>query len=66
MVPNQVSIPAGVSEVLLNIAIFNDDFQEDTESFTVAIEIIPGVTPLGVKIGTPNLATVEIIDADGK
>ena len=63
-VNQRVTIPAGSTQVFVNILIVDDSLHEDTEIFTVLIEKIGEVTPAGVTIGTPNLTMVEITDND--
>ena len=65
-VTQRITIPASDTESFLNITIIDDNVQENTESFTVQIATIPGVTSPGVITATPNQTTVEITDNDGK
>ena len=60
-----VTIPAGSTQVPVNIPIVDDNLQENTERLTVLIERIGGVTPDGVTIGTLNPTMVDITDNDG-
>ena len=61
----RVTIPAGSTQVTVNIHIVDDSLQENTERFTVQIQRIEEVTPAGVTIGTINLIMVDITDNDG-
>ena len=63
-VNKRVTIPAGSTQVPVNIPIVNDNLHENTERFTVQIQKIGEVTPAGVTIGTPNLTMVDITDND--
>ena len=65
VIDQQITIPAGDTQASLVIPIINDNVHENTESFTVQIATIPGVTPPQVTTTTPNRATVEITDNDG-
>ena len=64
-VNQRVTIPAGSTQVPVNIPIVDDSIHENTERFTVQIQKIGEVTPAGVTIGTPNLTMVDITDNDG-
>ena len=64
-VNRRVTIPAGSTQVPVNIPLVDDSIHENTERFTVLIKRIGGVTPAGVIIGTPNLTVVDITDNDG-
>ena len=64
-VNQRVTIPAGVTQVPVNIPVVDDSFLENTERLTVLIERIGEVTPDGVTIGTPNQTMVDITDNDG-
>ena len=63
-VNQRVTIPAGSTQVPVNIPIVDDSLHEYTERFTVQIQRI-GDTPAGVTIGTPNPTMVNITDNDG-
>ena len=66
MIVNQrVTIPAGSTQVPVNIPIVDDNLLENTERFTVLMERIAGVTPDGVTIESPNPTLVDITDNDG-
>ena len=64
-VNQRVTIPAGSTQVPVNISILDDNLQESTERFTVLIQRIEEVTPARVIIGIPNLTAVDITDNDG-
>ena len=53
--------PAGGDTVCTNIPIQDDSTQEGSEDFSVELG-----TPSGVISGSPDIATVTIIDDDGK
>ena len=64
-VNQRVTIPAGSTQVPVNIPIVDDSLQESTERFSVLLERIDEATPTGVTIGTPNPTIFEITDNDG-
>ena len=61
----RVTIPAGSTQVAVNIPIVDDSIHENTERFTLQIQRIGEVTPAGVTVGTPNPTMVDITDNDG-
>ena len=48
-----------------NVPIINDDISEPLENFSIAIEIPPQFSDIGVLLGDPAVATGFIIDNDG-
>ena len=48
-----------------NVSIINDDIAECPELFTLALEIPPASVAMGVIAGSPDTATVNIMDDDG-
>ena len=64
-ISKRVTIPAGSTQVPINIPIADDSIHENTEDFTVLIETIGEVTLAGVTTATPNLTKVVITDNDG-
>ena len=64
-VNRRIIIPAGSTQVPVDIPIVDDKIHENTESFKVIIETIEEVTPPGVILVTPNPTTIHINDNDG-
>ena len=64
-VNQRATIPAGSTQVAVNVPIVDDSLHENTERFTVQIQSIGEVTPAGVSVGTPNPAMIDITDNDG-
>ena len=62
--PYTVTFPAGMTRVPFNITINDDDILEGNENFMLTIN--PSSVPTGVTVGTPDQATVTIVDGDGK
>ena len=60
-----VTFPAGVNVKSFNVSIINDDIAECPELFTLALEIPPASVAMGVIAGSPDTATVNIMDDDG-
>ena len=52
-----------MTSVPFDIPIINDMILEDDENFTITID--PSL-PTGVTVGTPDQATVTIVDEDSK
>ena len=58
--PYIVEFPAGSTIASFGVVIVNDDIAEDNEDFTLMIN------SSSVPIGSPDQATVIIVDDDGK
>ena len=58
-----VTILAGDTVGLLDIAIINDNIVEETESFNLTINVT--TLPEGIFTGDPNTTIVNILDSDG-
>lgn len=62
--PQLFNFPAGTTQFTLRIPIQNDQLHERTETFQVVLGIpAEGALP-NINLGTPNPATVQIIDDD--
>ena len=48
-----------------NVPIINDEISESLENFSLAIQIPPQFSDIGVVLGDPAVATGIIIDNDG-
>ena len=57
-----VIFPAGVNVASFNVPIINDAIAELAESFTLDLVIPPASTAMGVIAGSPDTATVNIMD----
>ena len=62
--PYIVTIPAGVTSVPFDVPITDDDTLEVNENFTFTID--PSTLPTDVTVGSPDQATVTIVDDDRK
>ena len=60
-----VTFPAGVNAITFNVPIINDNIAELAESFTLDLVIPPASTAMGVEKGSPDTATVNIMDDEG-
>ena len=60
-----VTFPAGVNAMNFNVPIINDNIAELAESFTLDLEIPPASAAMGVEKGSPDTATVNIVDDEG-
>ena len=60
-----VTFPAGVNVMSFNVSIINDNIAELAESFTLAPEIPAASAAMGVTKGSPDTATVNIMDDEG-
>ena len=56
--------PAGTLYVPFNVSIIDDNEFEDNENFTLAIN--SSLLPYRATVGYPGVATVTIVDYDGK
>ena len=59
-----VTFLAGTTGVALNIPIINNNKLDKNESFNLTIN--SSSLPIGAMVGYPGLATVTIVDFDGK
>ena len=62
--PYTVTIPAGMTSVPFNISITDDGILEGNEDFMLTIN--PSPLPTGVSVGSPDQATVTIVDVGSK
>ena len=62
--PYIVTFPAGITMVTFDIPINDDDIFEGNENFMLTIN--PSSVPTGVTVGSPDQATVTIVDNDRK
>ena len=62
--PYTVTFPAGTTMVSFNIPINDDMIFEGNEDFMLTIN--PSPLPTGVSVGSPDQATVTIVDNDRK
>ena len=62
--PYTVTFPAGTTSVPFDVPINNDDILEGNEDFTLTID--PASVPTGGSVGSPDQATVTIVDNDRK
>ena len=60
-----VTFPAGVNVITFNVPIINDNIAELAESFTLDLAIPPASTAMGVIAGSPDTATVNVMDDEG-
>ena len=60
-----VTFPVGVNVISFNVSIINDNIAELAESFTLDLEIPAASAAMGVIAGSPDTATVTIIDNEG-
>ena len=63
--PYTVTFPAGITMVLFDIPINDDMIFEGNENFTLTI-VPTSLPPTGVTVGSPDQATVTIVDNDRK
>ena len=61
-----MTFPAGVNVISFNVTIIDDNIAECAELFTLDLEIPAGSAALGVMKGSPDTATVNIMDDDGE
>ena len=59
-----VFFPAGVNVISFNVTIINDNNAELAELFTLDLEIQAASAAMGVIKGSPDTATVNIMDDD--
>ena len=61
-----MTFPAGVNVMNFNVPITNDNIAELAESFTLDLEIPAASAAMGVMKGSPDTATVNIVDDEGE
>ena len=60
-----VTFPAGVNVISFNVTIIDDNIAELAELFTLDLDIPAVAAAIGVVKGSPNTATVNIMDDEG-
>ena len=60
-----VTFPAGVNVITFNVPIISDNIVELAESFSLDLVIPPPSAAMGVIKGSPNTATVNIMNDGG-
>ena len=60
-----LTFPAGVNVISFNVTIIDDNIAELAELFTLDLEIPAASAAMGVIKGSPDTATVNIIDDEG-
>ena len=60
-----VTFPAGVNVISFNVTIIDDNIAELAELFTLDLEIPAASAAMGVLKGSPDTATVNIMDNEG-
>ena len=61
-----MTFPAGVNVISFNVTIIDDNIAECAELFTLDLETPAASAALGVMKGSPDTATVNIMDDDGE
>ena len=61
-----VAFPAGVNVISFNVTIIDDNIAELAELFTLDLEIPAASADMGIIKGSPDTATVHIMDDDGE
>ena len=64
--PYEVTFPAGVNVVSFNVSILDDTIAECAKLFNLDLDIPQTAAGMGVIKGTPDTATVHIMDDDGE
>ena len=64
--PFQVTFPAGVNVVSFNVSILDDAIAECAKLFNLDLDIPEAAAGMGVIRGSPDTATVHIMDDDGE
>ena len=64
--PYTVTFPAGMTSASFDIPIINDTIFEGNETFMLTIDPASLLTNVDVTVGSPDQATVTIVDDDGK
>ena len=60
-----MTFPAGVNVIGFNVTIIDDNIAELAELFTLGLEIPDASVIMGVIKGSPDTATVNIMDDEG-
>ena len=60
-----VTFPAGVNIISFNVTIIDDNIAELAELFTLDLKIPAAAADMGVVKGSPDTATVNIMDDEG-
>ena len=60
-----VTFPAGVNVISFNVTIIDDNIAELAELFTLDLEIPDASAAMGIIKGSPDTATVNIMDNEG-
>lgn len=64
--PFEVTFPAGVNMVSFNVPILDDAIAEYAKLFNLDLEIPAAAAGMGVIRGSPDTATIHIVDDDGE
>ena len=64
--PFEVTFPAGVNMVSFNVSILDDAIAECAKLFNLDLDIPEAAADMGVLRGSPDTATVHIMDDDGE
>ena len=64
--PFEVTFPAGVNVVSFNVTILDDTTAECAKMFNLDLYIPEAAAGMGVIRGSPDTATVHIMDDDGE
>ena len=64
--PFEVTFPAGVNVVSFNVSILDDAIAECAKLFNLDLDIPEAAAGMGVIRGSPDTATVHIMDDDGE
>ena len=64
--PFEVTFPAGVNVVSFNVSILDDAIAECAKLFNLDLDIPEAAADMGVIRGSPDTATVHIMDDDGE
>ena len=62
----QVTFPAGVNVVSFNVSILDDAIAECAKLFNLDLDIPEAAADMGVIRGSPDTATIHIMDDDGE
>ena len=60
-----MTFPAGVNVISFNVTIIDDAVAECAELFTLDLEIPPASAAMSIIKGSPDTATVNIMDDEG-
>ena len=64
--PYEVTFPAGVNVVSFNVSILDDAIAECAKLFNLDLDIPQTAADMGVIRGSPDTATIHIMDDDGE